>query len=76
MHDFHFKYAASHLKYPAAVNKLDSSIQKCIDISESWSKIIILGFTDNRGNKLSNITLVMKRAEMLKTILVKKGIPA
>lgn len=76
MHEFHFKHRSFQLAQNANMDKLDSSIQKCIAEPESWTKIIVLGFTDNRGSQVANIKLGMKRAAMLKAILVKKGIPA
>ena len=76
MHEFHFKKNSSEIVENAGIEKLDSSLQKYIDAPESYSKIIVLGFTDNRGTQFSNVKLGMKRAETLKALLVKKGIPA
>ena len=76
MRELHFKHGSFSLGHQKGMAKLDSSIQKCIEMPESWSKIVILGFTDNRGSKFVNVQLGLKRAKMLKTMLVKKGIPA
>lgn len=76
MKEFHFKNGHAQLDEKAVLTKLDSSLQQCIAAPESWRKIIVLGFTDNRGTKISNVKLGMKRAERFKTWLVKKGIPA
>ena len=76
MRELHFKHGSFSLQHQKGMEKLDSSIKKCIEAPESWSKIVILGFTDNRGSKFVNVKLGLKRADMLKSILVKKGIPA
>jgi len=75
MHEYHFQKSSSQIE-DGGLEKLDSSIQKYIDAPESFTKIIVLGFTDNRGSKLKNVKLGLKRAESLKALLVKKGIPA
>ncbi|MFT3934761.1 MAG: OmpA family protein [Chitinophagaceae bacterium] len=76
MQEFHFKKSSFMLDEHTDAAKLDSSIQRYIATPESWSKIIILGFTDNRGSKAINVRLGMKRAEALKKILTDKGIDA
>ena len=75
MHEYHFQKSSSSIE-DGGLAKLDSSIQKYIDAPESFTQIIVLGFTDSRGTKLKNVKLGLKRAESLKALLVKKGIPA
>jgi outer membrane protein OmpA-like peptidoglycan-associated protein len=75
MYEFHFKTGIARLEQNAVMDKLDITIQKYMQAPETWSKIIILGFTDNRGSKLTNVKLGMKRAEQIKYLLVKSGIP-
>ena len=75
MHEYHLKKSSSGIE-DRGLDQLDSSIQKYITAPESYTKIIVLGFTDNRGTKLKNVKLGLKRAEGLKALLVKKGIPA
>ncbi|MEO5685322.1 MAG: OmpA family protein [Chitinophagaceae bacterium] len=76
MHEFHFKDGYSGFDQKSVMDKLDSSIQQYAVSPGSWNKIIILGFTDNRGSKLTNVKLGLKRAAKFKALLVQKGIPA
>jgi len=75
MHEYHFQKSSSRIE-KGGLERLDSSIQKYIDAPQSFTQIIVLGFTDSRGTKLKNVKLGLKRAESLKALLVKKGIPA
>lgn len=76
MHECHFSRASSEPLNDSLMALLDSSVAKCLQSPAGWSRIIVLGFTDNRGSRLSNIRLGMERAEKLKAILVDRGIPA
>jgi|GEM_PF-1084117 len=74
MHEYHFKKSSSQLDENTDMSKLDSALAQLRDNPESWKKIVILGFTDNRGSKVNNVKLGMKRADNLKALLVSKGI--
>jgi outer membrane protein OmpA-like peptidoglycan-associated protein len=76
MHECHFDRASTEPVNDSLMALLDSSVARCTQSPAGWSSIIVLGFTDNRGNRLTNIRLGMERAEKLKAILVEKGIPA
>jgi len=76
MHECHFDRASTEPVNDSLMSVLDSSVAKCRQSPAAWSRIIVLGFTDNRGSRLTNIRLGMERAEKLKAILVDKGIPA
>jgi len=76
MHECHFDRASSQPVSDSLMGLLDSSVAKCLQSPAGWSRIIVLGFTDNRGSKLTNIKLGMERAEKLKAILIARGIPA
>jgi outer membrane protein OmpA-like peptidoglycan-associated protein len=75
MQEFHFKNGSTNIDESTVLEKLDSTLWQCITLPDSYSKIIILGFTDNRGSKLTNVKVGMKRAENFKNFLVNKGIP-
>lgn len=75
MQEFHFKNGHTTIDESMVMEKLDSTLWRCITVPESYTKIIILGFTDNRGSKLTNVKVGMKRAESFKSLLVNKGIP-
>jgi len=76
MHECHFGRASSEPLNDDLTNQFDSSVDQCIRLPATWNKIIVLGFTDNRGSRMKNIQLGMERAEKLKAILVARGIPA
>ncbi|MFT3934626.1 MAG: OmpA family protein [Chitinophagaceae bacterium] len=76
MQEFHFSKNSSRLENQNGLKKLDSITQQCINAPETWSRIVILGFTDNRGSKYNNVKLGLKRALSLKRTLVSKGLPA
>jgi outer membrane protein OmpA-like peptidoglycan-associated protein len=76
MHECHFDRASAQPVADSLMSVLDSSIARCRQSPTGWSRIIVLGFTDNRGSRLANIRLGMERAEKLKAILIDKGIPA
>lgn len=76
MHECHFGRASAEPVNDSLMGRLDSSVEKCIQSPAGWSRIIVLGFTDNRGDRVTNIKLGMVRAEKLKAFLVGKGIPA
>jgi outer membrane protein OmpA-like peptidoglycan-associated protein len=75
MQEFHFKNGRTSLDENAVLDKLDSTLWQCITAPTSYTKIIILGFTDNRGSKLANVKLGLKRAQGFKSFLIDKGIP-
>ena len=76
MHECHFNTASSQLAEDNLVKQLDSSVARCVQNPSTWSKINVLGFTDNQGQKINNVKLGMVRAEQLKARLIAKGIPA
>ena len=75
MQEFHFKNGHTSIDESMVLEKLDSTLWQCVTAPDSYTKIIILGFTDNRGSKLTNVKVGMKRAESFKAFLVNKGIP-
>ena len=76
MHECHFNRASTEPVSDSLMGVLDSSVARCRQSPTAWSRIIVLGFTDNRGSRLTNIRLGMERAEKLKAILIDQGIPA
>ena len=76
MHECHFNTASTDLAEDNLMKELDSSVARCVQSPGAWSRIIVLGFTDNRGRKINNVKLGMVRAEKLKARLIAKGISA
>ena len=66
-------------------NSLQSAVKKSnyeqalSKYSNNWDsvgKVIVIGFTDNRGSNPYNILLGLKRAEKMKQYLIANGLPA
>lgn len=75
MQEFNFKNGHTNIDESMVLEKLDSTLWQCVTLPDSYTKIIILGFTDNRGSKLTNVKVGLKRAENFRAFLVNKGIP-
>jgi outer membrane protein OmpA-like peptidoglycan-associated protein len=75
MYSFHFKKKEIGPITDRLNSSRDSLLMLYANGTRKFSKIIILGFTDNTGGKLINIKLGQTRAEMVKDKLVKMGIP-
>ena len=74
MYSFHFEKKEIDPITDSVNTSRDSLLMLYISGTRKFSKIIILGFTDNTGSRLANIKLGESRAEMVKDKLVKMGI--
>lgn len=76
MLELHYKpnqhYPNSHMVYKSLLGRLKTGSQDSLH----FKKIIILGFTDNKGSKEVNLYLCQIRANIIKQIFVKNGYPA
>jgi outer membrane protein OmpA-like peptidoglycan-associated protein len=74
MYSFHFKKKEIDPITDSMNTSRDSLLMLYVSGARKFNKIIILGFTDNTGSRLTNIKLGESRAEMVKDKLVKMGI--
>jgi outer membrane protein OmpA-like peptidoglycan-associated protein len=74
MYSFHFKKKEIDPISARLDHSRDSLLALYASGTKKFSKIVILGFTDNTGGKITNIKLGETRAEMIKDKLVKMGI--
>lgn len=74
--------ASAHFESGKSEPQIDPSADATIDAlckamaADSRIKVLITGHTDNVGNPKSNMKYGLRRAEALKAVLVKRGVPA
>jgi outer membrane protein OmpA-like peptidoglycan-associated protein len=71
-----YNYDYKSIDYDKADTATSNSIERYASGGESFSKIVIIGHTDNIGSEAYNIKLGLKRAEQVKRELVTKGFDA
>jgi outer membrane protein OmpA-like peptidoglycan-associated protein len=76
MYSFHFSYRHTAPDQDSMERSKDSLLNLYATGAKKFSKIVVLGFTDNRGPKLANIKMGATRAEYIKDKLVRMGISA